>query len=290
MKKQVLIWGSGAIYNQHINLLRFMEQAQEFDIVGVVANLYTGVSTFDGWPMIYKSMVSATKYDCIIIMSDKFFEEIVAEAMAFGANREQILHYKILDIPYLEFNKYIALKSKQISIITNNCWGGMAYASLGMECLSPFKNLFLEDEDYIKLLLNLHDYLEMPLEFARYEIEKHSKERYPVMQLGDIFVHCNHDTNPEDALEKWNRRLKKINYDNLFVEMYTENKDIAERFVSMGQYKNKICFVPFETHCDNMLQLKLYPGQREFFEIVLNNSTFSLIDLLLGDIKMRIET
>lgn len=296
MKKQVLIWGSGAIYNQHLNLLRFMEQVKEFNVIGVVANLFTGVSTLDGWRVIYKSMIPTINFDYIIVMSDKFYEEIVLEAMSLGTDRGQILSYKVLDIPNIDLNKYIHLKNSQISIISNNCWGGLVYNSLGLECLSPFKNLFLEDDDYLRLLINLRDYLEMPLEFVRFEIEIHSKQRYPVMRLGDIFVHCNHDDNPKDALEKWNRRLKKINYDNLFVEMYTEDKDIAEQFVSMDQYKNKICFVPFETKCNDMLQLKLYPGQKEFYEVVnshatynANSNTYSLVDLLSGNIKMRIE-
>ena len=168
------------------------------------------------------------------------------------------------------------------------------YHTLGMECLSPFKNLFIEDEDYIKLLQNLCDYLKIPLEFLRYGTDVHSKAKYPIMKLGDIAVHCNHDEKVEDALEKWNRRLQKINYDNLFVELYTLNGDIAEKFVSLKQYSRKICFVPFQACCENMFQLKFNPVQKEFYQAVNSSASISgnayyLVDLLLGSIRQRIE-
>lgn len=296
MKKRVLIWGSGAVYNQHLNILRYMVQAGEFNVIGVVANLFAEARKLDDYHVIQKSMISTTDFDYIIVMSDMFYQEIVEEAVSLGVHREQILPYRILDIPYMDFDKYIKLKTSQVSIISNNCWGGTVYCSLGMECLSPFKNLFLEDEDYIRLLSNLRDYLSMPLKFVGFGTDIHSRKQYPIMGLGDIFVHCNHEDAPEDALEKWNRRLKKINYDNLFVEMYTENKHIADEFVSMGQYDKKICFVPYETQSSDMIQLELYPGQKEFYEVVnsnaaigKNSNTYSLIDLMLGNKRMRVE-
>lgn len=296
MKKRVLIWGSGAVYNQHLNILRYMVQTGEFDVIGVVANLFAEARKLDDYHVIRKSMVSATDFDYIIVMSDTFYQEIVEEAVSLGIHRERILPYRILDIPYMNFDKYIELKSSRVSIISNNCWGGIVYHSLGLECLSPFKNLFLEDEDYIRLLSNLRGYLSMPLKFLGFGTDIHSKKKYPIMGLGDISVHCNHEDAPKDALEKWNRRLKKINYDNLFIEMYTENKHIADEFVSMGQYDKNICFVPYEAPDSNMIQLELYPGQKEFYEVVnsnasngKNSNTYSLIDLLLGNKRLRVE-
>lgn len=80
------------------------------------------------------------------------------------------------------------------------------------------------------------------------------------------------------------------------VEMYTENKHIADEFVSMGQYNKKICFVPYEAQCNDMIQLVLYPGQKEFYEVVnsnasygKNSNTYSLIDLMLGNNRLRVE-
>lgn len=271
-----------------------MEKEGIFEIIGVVDNSFSGVKKLDGYLLIERSKISTVFYDYIIIMSDKFYREIFMEAVKLGVCQEKILPYKTLDLPGINFTQYIELKKSKISIISNNCWGGLVYHTLGMECLSPFKNLYLEDEDYINLLQNLREYLKTPMEFLRYDIDVHSKERYPIMRLGDISVHCNHDQRPEDALENWNRRLKKINYDNLFVELYTSNKNMAEKFISLEQYRNKICFVPFRTNCENMLQLKLNLGQKEFYEAVnssasLNGNAFYLVDLLLGNIRRRTE-
>jgi uncharacterized protein (DUF1919 family) len=158
-----------------------------------------------------------------------------------------------------------------------------------VECLSPFKNLWLESEDYLRVLGNLQHYMECDLIFLEYACDNHSKAHYPVMKLDDVKVYCNHDTDSEAAAEKWNRRRKKINYDNILIEMSTEDPDIMERFLALPQYEKKICFVPFETDKENAYQLYSYPGQSEFWEPVISNVlygpnsiAYNLLNLLIG--------
>ena len=110
------------------------------------------------------------------------------------------------------------------------------------------------------------------------------------MLLDDVKVHCNHDTKPEEALKKWNRRKKKINYDNLIVEMYTESKETMKAFLTVGNgYMRKLCFVPFEADADNAIKLSLYHGQKHFWEVVnseagneANSIAYNSLNLLLG--------
>ena len=75
--------------------------------------------------------------------------------------------------------------------------------------------------------------------------------------------------------------------------MYTSDNSVAEAFAALQQYAKKICFVPFEAYADNMVQLKLYPGQNEFWEIVNKSGTgtgsYKLIELLQGNINWRVE-
>jgi len=106
--------------------------------------------------------------------------------------RDKLVTYRVLEIPRFRFDQYIKLKESRVSIVSNNCWGGLIYHTLGMECLSPFKNLYLEDADYLKLLGNLKYYLNCDLQFQEYAIEIHSGAKYPVMRLDDVSVHCNH--------------------------------------------------------------------------------------------------
>lgn len=168
------------------------------------------------------------------------------------------------------------------------------YKSLGMECLSPFKNLFVEDDDYIRLLTNLKGYLGEKIQFLHFATDEHSKKKYPVMKIGDVSIHCNHDDNPESAARNWERRCAKINYDNLFVEMYTESPEVADRFQAMEQFEKRICFVPFESKNKNAIKLELCGRQTEFWEAVNSNAangnnclTYDLIGLLSMERRYR---
>jgi uncharacterized protein (DUF1919 family) len=160
---------------------------------------------------------------------------------------------------------------------------------LGLECLSPFKNLSVEDEDYIRLLKNLKYYMKCDMKFMKYAYNVNSKKDYPVMLLDDIKIHCNHDLYPDEAVEKWNRRRDKINYNNILVEMYTEKENIMQEFLEISEFNKKICFVPFETSMENTYQLYLYPGQTKFWETVNSNAgngsnclVYNLFNLITG--------
>lgn len=294
MKYKIILWGQGILYHSHLNVIRFFEQQGAIQVVGLTAAVIPYFKRLDGYPVLAPECLDKTDYDYIIIMNDTHFDEIVKDAMRQGIPREKLLSYRVLDIPDLDFEAYIKLKESRISIVSNNCWGGIIYRSLGMECLSPFKNLFVEDEDYIKLLKDLEHYLKCPLQFAYYHEDTHSKERYPVMALDDIMVHCNHDSEPESAIEKWNRRCRKFNFEHIFVEMYTENRAIAEQFLELKRYREKICFVPYESDREDLMRLELQPGQTEFYEAVNSNAKFGrnsgaydIVDLLNGKKSYR---
>lgn len=286
MKYKIVIWGIGGTYNKHVNTLQFLESREEIEIIALTASKLPPFTTVDGYPLIAYNELRLIPYDYIIVMSDIYFSEIVKLAMENGALRSQLIPYRILDIPSLNFNEYIKLKESNISIIASNCWGGLICRTLGLECLSPFKNLFFEDDDYIRLLQNLDYYLAKELKFVQYKEYIYTKQFYPIMKLDDISVHCLHYKDPEDAINNWNRRRLKINYQNLFVEMYTEREDIMKQFLSLDQYKKKVCFVPFESS-GQAFKLDLYPGQTWFWESVNTNTTnetnclsYNMIDLL----------
>lgn len=74
---------------------------------------------------------------------------------------------------------------------------------MGIKNYSPFINLWLEDDDYIKLLQNLRHYLCYDLKVTgKYGVDTNSGLSYPIMTLGDILIHCNHEHHPKEAIEK----------------------------------------------------------------------------------------
>lgn len=291
MKYKIVIWGVGAVYNKHVNLLKYYEVKNEIEVVAVTSNdISSKTRTIDGFNAIELNELGSLEYDYLLIMNDVFYKEIREMAIEMGVESERIIHYKVLEIPNLVFEQYIKLKESRISIISNNCWGGTVYHTLGLECISPFKNLFLEDDSYLRMLCNLEYYLHCVPSFGGWAIDIHSGKKYPILKLDDVLLHCNHDDDYEAAVQNWNRRLKKINKDNLFVEMYTEQRENAEKFIQLHEYTKKVCFVPFACNEKGLWHLELGSGQTGFWEAVLSNAangknslSYNLIDLLNGE-------
>lgn len=281
---KVLLWGAGLIYNKNLNIIKLYEKTGELKIVGIIDACLSEDIFLDGYRVYKPTKICSIEYDYLMIMNQRCFRDIIEETAQLGVQKSKIVSYRMLEVPNLNLKNYFSLKNKNISIISNNCWGGILYKALGLECLSPFKNLFLEDADYLRLLSNLEKYMEKPLEFAYYAIDLHSKEKYPVMRVDDVFIHFNHEKEIESAIENWERRKKKINYNELFVEMYTEDKEVAIKFSQLDQYEKKVCFVSFETDIECCMKLEIQEGMTELWQVVNRSASAGLeydrVDLL----------
>lgn len=279
--------------NEYINSLRYFELTNKIKIIGITDSLLPDYKRLDGWNLIKMDDLNTIPFDLLIVMSKLHYKEIMQIAIESGIAENKIISYKVLNIPNLDFDAYCKIKNNKISIISNNCWGGILYSTLGLECLSPFKNLFLEDGDYLKCISDLKAYLSEKLIFDCYKMDTHSNLKYPVMKLGDIKIHCNHDSDPEIAKERWDNRIIKVNYDNLLIEMYTKQYKWARKF-AQTKHKKKILFVPFDSTLQNAFKLELYPGQTEFYEAVNRSASdtgymFKLLQILDGNIEVRYE-
>src|SRR5215212_830882 len=58
--------------------------------------------------------------------------------------------------------------NRAFTIISNDCFGGMAYEELGMRYESPFVGLFILPEDYIRLLRDLKPACEQAICFKEH--------------------------------------------------------------------------------------------------------------------------
>lgn len=288
MKYRAVVWGIGKIYNNMYNIFSYLEALGQIEIIALTANRLPDYQYIDGYQVVANAKLKELQYELLIVANEKYYREIVCDAVTLGVERSKIVPYWVFQLPHFDIWKYMQLKNSRISIVSNNCWGGVAYHTLGLEVLSPFKNLYLEDEDYIKLLNRLKHYMECEPCFYEYQVDIHSKEKYPVILLDDIKVHFNHDKEPDEAIEKWNKKKMLINWDNLLVEMYTDNREVEAQFMTVGKYRKRICFVPYASDYRDSFRLKLMPGQHEFWEAVNGNATngtsafaYNLIDLLL---------
>lgn len=115
-----------------------------------------------------------------------------------------------------------------------------------------------------------------------------------MLKWGDILIKCNHDPDPYEAIEKWKKRKEKINWNNLLVEMYTENENVARQFSSL-EYPRKMCFVPFHIELRDVYHLPMLPGQKKFYETVNGAAAvegsgyiYDICDVFLGNINYRL--
>lgn len=116
--------------------------------------------------------------------------------------------------------------------------------------------MFLSDDDYIKFLHNPKHYLKETLVLKGERYNNNLGINYPICSCDDIDLFFNHYENFDLACECWEKRKKRIKWDNLFVMMYTERRDIAEQFCNLP-YPKKICFVPFESENESLCYVDL---------------------------------
>lgn len=142
--------------------------------------------------------------------------------------------FVIYKVNTLKSERYIkkarnGIRNKDFSIISNNCWGGSIYEDLGLNYTTPTIGLFFFAPCYIKFASDLKKYISSPLQFtekSKYEKGNHMQgvHSYPIGILdNDIEIHFLHYKTKEEALEKWNRRKERINFDNLYLS-FTDNE------------------------------------------------------------------
>lgn len=132
------------------------------------------------------------------------------------------------------------LNNRNFSIICNNCVGGGISHELGQRFNSPTVNLFMSSEDYIKFLTRLTYYISAPLK------EIHSDKGYPVGVIDDITLYFMHYISFEEAFEKWYTRVKRLNFDNLYLILVVQKgctENIVKRFCNLP-YKHKAVLSP----------------------------------------------
>lgn len=118
------------------------------------------------------------------------------------------------------------------TIISNNCWGGHVYRYFNLPYDSPTIGLYFFSDDYIKFLSNLRKYISTPLVIVSLDESKYRNQlkqiggknvTCPIGRLDDIEIIFLHYATPEEALEKWNRRCKRIHWNNLYIKMSEQN-------------------------------------------------------------------
>jgi len=131
-----------------------------------------------------------------------------------------------------------------LSVFSSNCVGGCMLHDLNVRFNSPFVNLFLNAKDYLKFL---HD----PEKYCKLEFQElQTDDAYPVGQLGDLTFHFVHYKTFDEAVAAFRRRVKRINYNNLFVIFSEMDGCTYDDLIAFDHlpYQHKVVFthLPYE--------------------------------------------
>ena len=105
-------------------------------------------------------------------------------------------------------------------------------------------------------------------------------EVYPLGHLGDIDIHFLHYSSIEEARTKWEKRKKRINWDNIYFKF--DNKDSAsEEILSKMDnlpYSNKLILVnrPYK----NLKSQCVIPGQEHLPELAIMSDPLNTFDVM----------
>jgi uncharacterized protein (DUF1919 family) len=160
--------------------------------------------------------------------------------------------------------------NKGVTILCNNCIGGIILHDLKQEFNTPTINLYFHAPDYIAFLERIPYYLSHEITFSHSSKYETTLKSYPVGKIEDIEMHFVHYNSFDEAKKKWETRAKRVNYDNLFIigsdkENFTP--DILERFLKLP-YENKIFFSSKRHPAKEVIFFSEYANQNEVADMI----------------------
>ena len=126
---KVILWGMGDGYNSFIKLHGY----EMVDVVAIIDSDTKKIKKLDGIQVVEPQNMGV-EFDFIIVtvIDDSRYKEILLQALEIGVKREAILPLRVFNIPFFNFDDYIEIKKKNISIISDSCFAGFLYHRFAM--------------------------------------------------------------------------------------------------------------------------------------------------------------
>ena len=155
---------------------------------------------------------------------------------------------------------------------------------------SPTVGLYFYAKDYVRFCTNLEFYLSQNLDFITADESVHKEDLYRkneqdviIGKLNDveiIFLHY-HDRNL--ILQKWQRRITRINWDRIILKFSYQNNCSDEdirKFMSIDKYPKIVFSGKTIDGCDDVLIYPRSNGKETIDETENIDRYFNLVDLL----------
>ena len=218
---KILLWVGGNFYERILNQVNYEIEKGNICVIGMIVKQEDKYCKYkDGFLVLTKNEIEEYEYDYIVSTVENY-SDILREAMTIGIDRKRIIDGHVLFLPLFDFAKYAALIENPVTIISNDCWSGFVYRKLRLPLTSPFINIQWDIKQFSEFILDPIYYLQSKLEI----LEEGDIKRgiYPIGRLGDgnkkVQFNFIHSLNGEDVRNQWDRRLKRVNYNNIFIKM-----------------------------------------------------------------------
>lgn len=231
--KKCVIWGIGKEYDGIINQISYEIYKGNMTVEALVCRKEDKYCSFkDGFKIVAKEEIATMKFDYLIIASSYYFDEIKREAFEYGILPEKIIDGKVFRLPLFDFELYSELISNPVTILSDDCWGGLVYNYLGLKFSTPLINTYWNRGEYSRFIQNPRFYLQTELTMVKEGDLKLGE--IPIGKLGDeenfVQIEFVHNTNFEEAKGQWDRRKKRINFNNIIVKMGFSNVEKNKKF------------------------------------------------------------
>lgn len=160
------------------------------------------------------------------------------------------------------------VSDKQVSIISQNCIGGVFYHDMEKQFLSPTINLYFGCPDFVRFVLELENYI-------RLELQMQWEEEYPVGMLGDVKIHFMHYQTCTEAKEAWERRKARINWDNILV-LSTDMEDFSQETFELWKQipYQKVLFAAKQWADESCIYFPQYKEQGQVADLILKREFY----------------
>lgn len=176
--------------------------------------------------------------------------------------------FRYQDLMYLKSQFY-----PNTSIFSMNCFAGHIYQDLHWTYTSPTAGLFFYAEDFCRLVEDI-EILKRPILFKPLSKWNSANEKmpnrehwYPIgyFEGTDIEIHFLHYHTEKEALDKWNRRISRFNFDDFIAIGFQQNectKDLIERF-SKAPIKKKVFFTNIYMNSEGVICIDEFKDKKD---------------------------
>ena len=234
-QSKVYIYGAGKEYNR---VCSYLGEINSLKIEGIITTQRNRYRFIDGYPCI---CVEEADFDSVdyVIVSVAQWREIYEILLSYRVNPSKIILSRVFGTPFFVWDDYIRLKKSNVTLISNSCLGGMIYKELGLRFNTPTIQSGCFYDGFFDFAGNLKDFLAKPMQIhydETYNYNGIGRERFFPKGIITDSKGCQveflfpHTSSAELAVDKWNNRKERVNYENVAIAVIITNDSQLERF------------------------------------------------------------